>query len=162
MPTVNDYTPDQKFITFQHRGSEIDKVPVSLLDEISERGLWSYDLESLLWFRSVTRGATKSEWLTMKELVGQDLTDKTIHFWHANYEDSEWRSVVGPLSAKKVGDHSVQLVFPEDVERWWNDMGNEPEPSESWRYDEGLGHNFYPDETVLVVTGEPEVSDGAE
>lgn len=156
-----DYTPDQKFITVNRRGSELEKVPVSLLDEIWERGLSSYDLERLLWFRAVTRDAQKAEWLKMRDLVGQDLADKTVHFWHANYEDSEWRSVTGPLTVKAESDDWASFVLPDHIEHWWNNMAEEEElpREEYWKYQSAFGASFYMDETVLVVTETQEGSD---
>lgn len=74
-----DYDASGKFMMLRSsEEAEPIRVPVSFVDELLERELTALDLETLRGYRAVTRDAASIRKVAMKDLVGEDLTGKTV------------------------------------------------------------------------------------
>jgi hypothetical protein len=155
-----EYSADGKFLVLPslYIGGEEKKVPVALIDELRERGLSKYDLERLLFVRSVTAG-NKTRKVKMEDLVGEDLTGKTVGVYFRNYEDSEWMETseaIGVVKDEEGADY--RFLFPPEYETCWE--------GECAHYDENASEDaecltdslqrtyFWCNETVLVTEKE--------
>lgn len=154
-----DYSPDGKFLVIQasYRGAEPKKVPVTLLDELIERGLSSYELQQLLFVRRKTAGVVTRK-VCMEDLVGEDLTGKTVGIYFRNYEDSEWMETSEAIGVQKdEEDGNYCFVFPPNYETCFNgdcshyaNEDNEDAVEEECFSDSLQGHYFWGQGTVLV------------
>jgi len=91
--------------------------PVETLDAILELPGSGYDLEKALMFRRVTRNAKSAEWVKAEDLVGQDLTDATVWYYFANWEDSEWVTVTGKsFSFVEDSGYDKKVTWEDDEE----------------------------------------------
>lgn len=160
-----EYSPDGKFLVLEtsYGQEEPKKVPVALIDELLERGLSKYDLERLLFVRSYTAGKTTRK-VPMSDLVGEDLTGKTVGVYFRNYEDSEWFSSNQATSVAKHADGDYYFVFNEESTACYE--GNcshygEDVDDESVRceWDTLQGTVFRANETVLVTEKEEVTND---
>ncbi len=154
MSVQTTYSENEKFLIVPSYMGRTTQAPVTLIDELLERGLSNYDLDKMLWFRSVTRNASSHEWVEIRSLIGADLSDKTIYFWHANYEDSEWLSSSLALTVQENESGNCALVMPDKLVSWWNGEHEDEEddftPEEQAEF--GLvGYSFHSMEKVLVV-----------
>lgn len=149
------YSPDGKFLVVPsyRRDEPENKVPVTLIDELIERRLTSRDLENLLFVRSATAGKVTRK-ASASELVGEDLTGKTLGYYFRNYEDSEWMSTYNAIG-----------IVAEDIEGYYKflypqqfiECGNDECEHEDWddcSMDDLQGHMFRGEETILITEKE--------
>ena len=85
-------SPDGKFIVYNSKFNEPIQhvIPKTFLDEIIERGIPSYALEEIIEMYKILQEYSV-ESVKVKDLVGRDLTGKTLRIYIKNWEDSEWR-----------------------------------------------------------------------
>lgn len=159
-----EYSPDGKFLVLPARYSQEGekKVPVALIDELIERRLSHYDLKGLLFVRSATAGPTTRK-VKMEDLVGEDLTGKTVGVYFRNYEDSEWMSTDKAISVAKHDDGDYYFAFKEELTACYEgNCCHYDENAEEWddkcETDILQGTFFWANETVLVT--EKEVTNG--
>lgn len=154
-----EYSPDGKFLVLEStRRQEEVKVPVALIDELIERGLSRYDVERLLFVRNLTAGR-KTRKVKMKDLVGEDLTGKTVGIYFRNHDDSEWMSTDKAISAAKHADGDYYFVFKEELTACYEGKcSHYDESSEEWddscQTDILQGTFFWANETVLITEKE--------
>lgn len=154
-----EYSPDGKFLVLESaRGQEEVKVPVTLINELIERGLSRYDVKRLLFVRNLTAGR-KTRKVKMKDLVGEDLTGKTVGIYFRNYDDSEWMSTDKAISAAKHADGDYYFVFNEELTACYEgNCSHYDESSEEWddscQTDILQGTFFWANETVLITEKE--------
>ena len=158
-----EYSPDGKFLVIPalYIGAEPTKVPVTLIDELIERGLSKYDLERLIFVRGVTRGQTTRK-VPMSELVGEDLTGKTVGIYFRNYEDSEWMSTDNAITVAKHHDGDYHFVFNKEFTDCYE--GNcshfdEEATEDDCESDILQGTFFWANATVLVTEKEEATND---
>lgn len=155
-----DYTEDGKFLvlknSFNKEGSDL-QVPVSLIDELIERKLSSHDLKALLFVRSLTSGKATRR-INIEDLVGEDLTGKTVGIYFRNYEDSEWLSTDNAVGVKlDEADGAYSFVFEPEYETCWKgecSHHDDPETEDDCFCDTLQGFYFRGSETVLITEGE--------
>lgn len=153
----SDYTPDGKHLRLQpiSLSSEPIEVPVALIDEILDRGLSSYNIERLLLMRSLTRHVNFRK-VNISDLVGADLTGKTVGIYFHNYEDSEWMESNEALTVAQDGG-SYEFVFPENLVKCWNGECDHEDDDTSHSYFNYLeSMSFSAHETVLVTEPKPD------
>lgn len=153
-----EYSPDGKFLVLESTRGQGEKVPVTLIDELIERGLSRYDVERLLFVRNLTAGR-KTRKVKMKDLVGEDLTGKTVGIYFRNYDDSEWMSTDKAISAAKHADGDYYFVFNEELTACYEgNCSHYDESSEEWddscQTDILQGTFFWANETVLITEKE--------
>jgi hypothetical protein len=154
-----EYTRDGKFLVLTDRWGqgEPKKVPVALIDELRERKLSSYDIEKLLFVRSLTAEGNNRK-VTISELVNEDLTGKTVGIYFRNWEDSEWMSTSNAVGVvQDETDDSYRFVFSKESEECWNgecSHHDDPEAVDDCSWDNLQGTYFRGSETVLITTGD--------
>lgn len=153
-----EYSADGKFLVLPslYIGGEEKKVPVALIDELRERGLSRYDLQQLLFVRGLTAGK-KTRKVRMEDLVGEDLTGKTVGFYFRNYEDSEWMDTSDAIRVVKEDNNDYRFLFPPQYEKCWEgECGHYDEDSETEECltDSLFGMSVWGNETILVTEEE--------
>lgn len=154
-----EYSADGKFLVLPslYIGGEEKKIPVALIDELLERGLSSYDLEKLLFVRGATANKITRK-VAMEDLVGEDLTGKTVGVYFPNYEDSEWMETGEAIGVElDPQDGNYRFVFPEQYEKCWNgecahnDDCDENSVGEECEMD-SLQHTYFWAKATVLVT----------
>lgn len=150
-----EYSPDGKFLVLPSlwKGGEEKKVPVALIDELRERGLSSYDLNQLLFVRSLTADK-KTRKVKMEDLAGEDLTGKTVGIYYRNYEDSEWMDTCEAIGVVSENDGFYHFLFPPEYETCWEGKCShysEDSETDECLTDELFGMSVRGNETVLVT-----------
>lgn len=115
-----EYSPDGKFVTLDgsHRNDETDlTIPVNLLDELIERRVSIRDLDILLLARYQTAGRG-TQTVLMSDLLGQDLSNKTIGIIHFGQDDyhPEWMwSYSDAVTTVVKNGYYYNFSFPEEA-----------------------------------------------
>lgn len=138
-------TTSDSYVLPARRGMESKSIPVALLNQLQQLHITSYDLEQVTWFHHAVNGAKSFRWAKMSELVGDDLTGKTVYAYSANYEDSEWKSTNLILEVTVEGD-SYRFTNPA-----YNSDDYADESHEWWDAEWFLNQLWYPNEEVLIV-----------
>ena len=160
-----DYTREGKFVSLRQSWSKDGntEVPVALLDELLERRLSKYDLEKLLTFRHLTKGRNYRR-AEISELVGADLTGKTVAVYFSNWEDSELLSTANAVTVVKDGGGELteyptySFAFPEEWDKCDEGECNHEKNGEECHYDQLQSYNFHAGETVFVMDKEQEAT----
>lgn len=72
--------------------SSKNAVPVPLLEELVNRNLSTYDVQTALDFYRMIRGSKAYEWVSSQDLLDRTpLKDQWVSIWIADWEDSEWK-----------------------------------------------------------------------
>lgn len=127
-----------------NRGVSHRNAPVTLskdfLDLLLNTKVSKYDLETLLWFRAVTRNTENYYWSTPEEELGKDLTGWDLHYFESNWEDSCWSEVPSVIRFEKESNE-VETT----PERTYYTLQTEEDDNEPYNY------HFYSNEEILLV-----------
>lgn len=115
-----EYSEDSRSITVKTSYTDPVVVPVDILDFLNSVHISDSTLEELKAFRRTTQRDASDNVVSVPEQVevstleGVNLVGKTVRFYFANWEDSEWLETSAALTVVKTNHDMYRFVFAEE------------------------------------------------